>query len=138
MLNVDGSFIVVFFIVWVLVLVLNKVFFSPIKRVRDKRQALLRENRESARQSLDAYDRTVLQIDQSLKAAKARAEQIRESLSVEALKEKARLLEELNAEYRRNVEQAKTDLSQEVQNLKKEMDSRVGPISDRIEERLLG
>lgn len=138
MLNVDGSFIVVFFIVWILVLVLNKVFFSPLKRIRDKRQALLRENRESARRALETYDQTVLQIDQSLKTARARAEQVRESLSAEAVKEKARLLEELNAEYRRNVEQAKNDLNQEVQNLKKEMDSRVETISEKIEERLLG
>jgi F0F1-type ATP synthase membrane subunit b/b' len=137
MLNVDASFIVVFFIVWILVLVLGKVFFAPLKRIRDKRQAVLRENRESARRTLETYDQTVQHVDQSLKAARTQAEQIRDSLSAEALKEKARLLEELNAEFRQNVDRAKNDLNQEVQTLKKEMDSRVEAISEKIEERLL-
>jgi len=137
MIQIDGSFLVIFAIVWILVFVLNRIFFGPIKRIRDKRQDTLRQDREAAAEALDSYGQTVQRVEQSLKAARAQAEQIRESLTAEALKEKGRLLEELNAEYRGTVEKAKADLQREMQGLRREMDSQVEAISEKIEERLL-
>jgi len=137
MIQIDGSFLVIIAIVWVLVFVLNRIFFGPIKRIRDKRQDTLRHDREAAAKALDSYGEVVQRVEQSLKSARAQAEQIRESLSAEALKEKGRLLEELNAENRVAVEKAKDDLQRELRGLKREMDSQVEAISEKIEERLL-
>jgi F0F1-type ATP synthase membrane subunit b/b' len=137
MLEIDGSFLVIFAIVWILVFVLNRVFFTPVKRIRDKRGDALRQDREAAARALDAYGRSVQNVEQSLKAARAQAEQVRDSLSAEALREKGRLLEELNAEYRRTVEKVKEDLQREMVSLRREMDSEVGAISEKIEERLI-
>ncbi len=137
MLNIDATFLIVFAIVWVLVFVLTRIFFNPIKRVRDARQAEIDKNEKAAGEALGQYDRTLERLEQSLREARTDADKLRDSLSSEALKEKARLLEELGAEYRRNVEKAKEDLRRELQGLKRDMDSRVESIARKIEERLV-
>ena len=137
MIQIDGSFLVIFAIVWILVFVLNRVFFGPIKGIRDKRQDTLRQDREAAGNALDAYGQIVQRVEQDLKAARAQAEQVRDSLSAEALREKGRFLEELNAEYRQTVEKAKDDLRREMEGLRREMDSQVEFLSEKIEERLV-
>ena len=136
MLNIDATFLIVFVVVWILVFVLSKVFFGPLRKVRDARKAVLDGNAEAARAALEQYDRTLTGLEQSLRDARAAADRTRESLSAEALKQKAQLLEELGAEYRRNVEQAKDELRAELQGLEREMDSKVEAIARQIEERL--
>lgn len=137
MLQIDGGFLIIFAIVWILVFVLNRIFFTPIKRIRDKRRDTLRQDREAAARALDSYGATVQRVEQTLKAARAQAEQVRDSLSAEALREKGLFLEELNAEYHRTVEKVKDDLQREKVSLRREMDSEVEAISKKIEERLV-
>lgn len=137
MLNIDVTFLVVFVIVWILVFVLNKVFFNPMKRIRDVRRGELDRNQGTARRALEQYDRTLERLEQSLREARSQADRTRESLSAEALKEKAKLLEDVGAVYRRNVEKAKEDLRTELQGLKRDMDSRVESLARKIEERLV-
>lgn len=137
MLQISGGFLTIFFLVWVLLFALNRVFFSRVKRIRDRRSMGLKRYRETAEQALEAYDRAVRSVEQSLREARAEAERIRESLGAEALREKAKLLEELGAEYRRNVAAAKEELRQKLLSLEKDMDRRVDGIAEKIEERLL-
>ncbi|OGD25380.1 MAG: hypothetical protein A2Y56_15325, partial [Candidatus Aminicenantes bacterium RBG_13_63_10] len=91
MLNIDASFLVVFAIVWILAFILKKIFFGPVKAVRDKRQEALGRDREAARLALENFDRTVAGLEQSLKTARTQAEAEREALSAAAFQEKARL-----------------------------------------------
>jgi F-type H+-transporting ATPase subunit b len=137
MLNIDATFLVVFVIIWILVFVLNKVFFNPMRRIRDVRRGELDRNQGTARRALEEYDRTLERLEQSLREARSQADRTRESLSAEALKEKAKLLGDVGAEYRRNVEKAKEDLRTELQGLKRDMDSRVESLARKIEERLV-
>ncbi len=137
MLNIDATFLIVFAVVWILVFVLTRVFFNPIRKVRDARKAVLDGNAEAARAALEQYDQTLARLEQSLRDARASADRTRESLSAEALKQKTKLLEELGLEYRRNVEQAKDELRAELQGLERDMDTRVESIARQIEERLI-
>jgi len=137
MLNIDASFLVVFAIVWILAFILKKIFFGPVKAVRNKRQEALARDREAARLALENFDRTVAGLEQSLKTARTQAEAEREALGAAALQEKSRLLGELGAESRRNVDQAKEELGRASAGLKRDMDLEVEAISRKIEERLL-
>jgi len=137
MLKIDASFLVVFAIVWILAFILKKIFFGPVKAVRDKRQEALERDREAARLALENFDRTVAGLEQSLKTARTQAEAEREALGAAALQEKSRLLGELGAESRRNVDQAKEELGRASAGLKHDMDLEVEAISRKIEERLL-
>jgi len=106
MIEVSLNFLVVFAILWILMFVLNKVFFGPLWKIRERRRAVRDGDRDAARKALETYDRTIERLEQSLKAARLESEALRENLGAEALREKARLLDELNAEYRRNVDKA--------------------------------
>ncbi len=137
MLSLDANFIVVFIIVWVLVFVLSKVFFNPVRRVRDRRESGLQADRQARQQALECYENNLADIEASLKEAKAAAEAARGLLEQEALKEKNRLLAEVSAECRRQVEQARTDLERTTRELKSGLLQDADGLAEKIEKKLL-
>jgi len=137
MLSLDANVIVVFLIVWVLVLVLSKLFFGPVRRVRDGRDQAILENRKSGRQALDSYDQSMREIETALKEAKAAAESARQALADGALKEKGRMISAVSAECKNQVETARADLDRTVRELKKKLEAEASALAERIEKKLL-
>jgi len=137
MLSLDANVIVVFLIVWVLVLVLSKLFFKPVRRVRDGRDNAILENRKSGQKALDSYDQSVREIETALKQAKATAEAARTSLANEALREKARMISTVSTECKTQVETARADLDQAVRELKARLEAEASSLAERIERKLL-
>jgi F-type H+-transporting ATPase subunit b len=137
MLSLDYSVIVIFIFVWVLVYVLNRIFFKRVRKVITGRETKIQKNQESRENAVDAYEQSINEIEENLKAAKAVADKTREELEKEALQEKKRLLEEINAECRGQVEKAKKQLKEKIKSSKKELESETEALAERIEERLL-
>ncbi|MFO7733727.1 MAG: ATP synthase F0 subunit B [Candidatus Aminicenantes bacterium] len=137
MLSIDASAIVIFAIVWVLVLVLGKIFFKPITRILDARAGRMARDQAAASEALEAYDRDLRRIEESLKEARAAADGIREKAELEALKEKSRLVREVQAAGRAEVEKAKEELARQVEALKAELETRSGEFAEKIEKRIL-
>lgn len=137
MLSIDASAIVIFAIVWVLVLVLGKIFFKPITRILDARAGRMARDQAAASEALEAYDRDLRRIEESLKEARAAADGIREKAELEALKEKSRLVREVQAEGRAEVEKAKEELARQVEVLKAELETRSGEFAEKIEKRIM-
>ena len=137
MLSIDASAIVIFAIVWVLVLVLGKIFFKPITRILDARAGRMARDQAAASEALEAYDRDLRRIEESLKEARAAADGIREKAEIEALKEKSRLVREVQAAGRAEVEKAKEELARQVEALKAELETRSGEFAEKIEKRIL-
>jgi len=137
MLFLDANVIVVFLIVWGLILVLSKLFFNPVRRVRDGRDNAILENRKSGLKALDSIDQSVREIETALKQAKAAAEAARTALAEEALKEKARMISAVSAECKNRVETARADLDRTVRELKEKLESEATPLAERIEKKFL-
>lgn len=137
MLSIDASAIVIFAIVWVLVLVLGKIFFKPITRILDARAGRIARDQAAASEALEAYGRDLRRIEESLKEARAAADGIREKAELEALKEKSRLVREVQAAGRAEVEKAKEELVRQVEALKAELETRSGEFAEKIEKRIL-
>ena len=138
MLSINGTFIVVFAIVWILVLVLTRLFFKPIMRILDERAARVAKDKTAADEALKSYADDIRRIEEGLKEARAAADGIRAAAETEALKEKSRLVREVQAEGRAEVERAKEELLREMEALKKELDKRTEEIAETIEKRILG
>jgi len=138
MLSIDATVIVVFALVWILVLVLTRVFFKPVLRILDERAARIAKDKAAASESREAYERDLRRVEEGLKEARAAAAAIRSDAEAEALKEKSRLVREVQAEGRAEIEKAKAELIREMDNLKKELDKRTAEIADSIEKRILG
>lgn len=137
MLSIDLTFAVIFLLVWVLVLILSRVFFKPVGRMMEERGSRSRENKEAARKALDALTQDLRKIEESLKEAKAASDKIRESLEIEALKERTRLLSDLHAESRRQVEKAREEINGEIGRLKSELAGEVERLSGEVERKVL-
>jgi len=137
MLSLDYSVIVIFIFLWVLVYVLNRVFFKRVRKVITERETKIQNNQESQQKAIDAYERSINEIEENLKAARAISDKTREELEKEALKEKNRLLEEINAECRSQVEKASQRLKEQMKRLKKRLETESEDLAETIEKRLL-
>jgi F0F1-type ATP synthase membrane subunit b/b' len=137
MLSIDLSVIVIFVIVWILVLVLTRVYFKPVGRVMKKRVGRIKQDQDATQDALDKYAKALERIEQDLKAAKASAREIREKWERGAQKEKERLIDEVSQECRSQVQKAQEELNQNVERLKKDLEPKSQDLAERIAKRLL-
>ena len=138
MLSINATAIVVFVVVWILVLILTRVFFKPILRILDERSGRIAKDKAAADEALAAYNQDLRRIEEGLKEARAAAEAVRATAETEALKEKSRLVREVQAEGRAEVEKAKEELLREMETLKRDLDKHTEEIAKTIEKRILG
>ncbi|MBN2265777.1 MAG: ATP synthase F0 subunit B, partial [Candidatus Aminicenantes bacterium] len=138
MLQIDATALIVFAVVWILVVVLTRIFFKPIMRILDERAARIAKDKAGADGALKAYESDLKRIEDGLKEARAAAEASRSGAEAEALKDKSRLVREVQAEGRAEVEKAKAELLREMEKLKKDLDKRTEEIAETIEKRILG
>jgi len=138
MLSINATALVVFAVVWILVIVLTRIFFKPILRILDERAGRIAKDKAAADEARKAYEADLKRIEDGLKEARAAADAIRNAAETEALKDKSRLVREVQAEGRAEVERAKAELLREVETLKKELDKHTEEIAESIEKRILG
>ena len=138
MLSINATALVVFAIVWILVLILTRVFFKPILRILDERAARIAKDKAAADGARGSYEADLKRVEDGLKEARAAADAIRSEAEADALKDKSRLVREVQAEGRAEVEKAKAELLREMESLKKDLDKRTEEIAETIEKRILG
>jgi F-type H+-transporting ATPase subunit b len=137
MLQIDPSIILVFAIVWVLVLVLTKTVFNPIRRVMRDRDEGIKTDREAGERAEQEYTDSLQRIEDDIKKARAAAYAIQDSLEKEALKEKEKLLTEVSQECRTQVDEARQELQKQVKDLKSDLEKESARLAEKIEEKLL-
>jgi F-type H+-transporting ATPase subunit b len=137
MLSIDASFIAVFLIVWILVIVLSKVFFKPVLRLIAGRNVRIKADVDGARNALAVAEQDLQEIESRLKTARAEAAAVREAAEAQALKDKARMIDELGEDCRAQILKAKQELARETGRLKGELRSQTELLAEKIEERLL-
>jgi F-type H+-transporting ATPase subunit b len=137
MLSIDVSLIVIFVIVWLLVGVLSKVYYNPVRKIMSKRDTEIEQNKRATQEALDKTEIALQKIEEDMKSAKAAARSIREKLEKDALKEKERMLQEISQEYRSQVEKAKKELQEQTKSLKKELEPQSEQLAERIEKKIL-
>ncbi len=137
MLDIDLSLIVVFIIVWILLAVLTRVFFNPLRKVMKSRQDQMDQNRTAAESALESFEQESIRVEEQLREAKALAQTLREKLTEEGQKRREKLLEKTNTDCRSQVEAARDQLNRQVENLKKELDAKSQSLAEQIEKKLI-
>lgn len=137
MLQVDLTLVVVFILVWILVLVLSRVFFKPYLEIREKRRKILEENEKKHRQAMSEYEGHLEKIETSLKEARLETQIMRERVIAEALEEKTRLISEIQTEVRGQVAAARDELNLQTEKLKTELGQKVEELARQLEEKIL-
>jgi F0F1-type ATP synthase membrane subunit b/b' len=137
MLSIDATVLVTFAVVWILVLILSRVFFKPMNRILGERTAGLERARIETETTLAGCEEDLRRIEERLGKAQAASEALWEQTEAQAIKEKSRLIQDLQAETRAQVQAATRELEREVERLKKELDARSGELSEDIAQRIL-
>lgn len=137
MLSIDISLIIVFFIVWILLAVLTKVFFNPLRKVMGSRQDQLHRDKQATEAALKSFEQESLKVEEQLQEAKAIAQTLREKLKEEGQKRKERILDKTNADYRSQIDTARDQLSRQIKTLKRELEVQSQSLAEQIEKRLL-
>ncbi len=137
MLQVDLSVFAVVAIVWILVLVLTKVFFKPIQGVVRKREEGLRQDRAAGEKAQTEYEASIQKIEDDIKKARISAYNVRDKFEKEALKGKERMLAEVSKECRAQVEDARNELAKQIDELKDDLKGQSELLAEKIEKRLL-
>lgn len=137
MLQIDSSIILVFAIIWILVLVLTKTVFNPIRRIMRDREDGIASDREAGVQAELAYQDSLRKFEDEIKQARAAAYAIQDSLEKEALKEKERMFSEVSQECRAQVDEARQELQKQVRDLKSDLKKESDWMAEKIEEKLL-
>jgi F-type H+-transporting ATPase subunit b len=137
MIEIDASFIAIFIIVWILVFVLSRVFFNPLRKIMEERKDKVKGRQEAFRESTEVYEKTVYEIEERLKSARILSEQTKDNLKHEALKERERMLEDISTEYRSQVKKAQEKLEKQTTSLRMELGAEAELLAERIEQKLL-
>jgi len=137
MIDIDASFVAIFIIVWIMVFVLSRLFFNPLRKIMEEREAKVKGRQEAFQESTEVYEKTVCEIEERLKSARILSEQTKDNLKHEALKKRERMLGEISTEYRSQVEKAQEKLEKQTTSLRRELGAEAKLLAERIEQKLL-
>jgi len=137
MIDIDASFIAIFIIVWIVVFVLSRLFFNPLRKIMEEREAKVKGRQEAFQESTEVYEKTICEIEERLKSARVLSEQTKDNLKHEALKKRERMLGEISTEYRSQVEKAQEKLEKQTTSLRRELGAEAKLLAERIEQKLL-
>ncbi|MCX7975288.1 MAG: hypothetical protein N3B16_12455 [Candidatus Aminicenantes bacterium] len=137
MLSINANLIVVFVFVWITIFILKKIFFDPLQRVRAKREMILAEERTAYEKATKEVEELAEKIEFQLKQARQEALARRQALEAEALQARSELIGQMQAEYRRQIAQARQELTELTRQLKGELEAEIEAIASKIEEKLL-
>lgn len=137
MLQIDLTFVAVFVLVWILIMVLGRVFFKPYLNMREKRRKILEDNARAYKQAMKEYEDHLNRIEISLKEARQESQQIRERVISEAINEKSRLVAEIQTEVKEQISTARNELAQQTEKLKEELGQKIEKLARQLEEKIL-
>ncbi|MBD3413041.1 MAG: hypothetical protein GF421_01245 [Candidatus Aminicenantes bacterium] len=137
MLSVDLSLIVVFVIIWILLAVLTKIYFNPVRDIMDKRHSQITGDEKAHKDAEEKYEKALEKIEAELKAAQKSSVEIREQFQEEALKEKEKMLTDISSECSAQVKGAREALDQQIEELKKKIEKETEDWAKEIEKKML-
>lgn len=137
LITVNWTIIITFALVWILAIVLTRIFFKPVGRVLEDRASRIEGDKDAARKALDQIEADLKSIEERLREARAASDAAWAKAELQGLKDKGRLVQEIQAESRAQVEKAKSELVEEIEKLKATIDTLTDDIAADIERRIL-
>lgn len=106
------SFVVQLLAFLVLVFIVIRFGYKPVKKILKKRQDYIEENIKQTEIAKNRANDNIVRSEETLNASKKQANEIIASAKEEALKEKERIINETNLEVERMKEDAQKDIEQ--------------------------
>jgi len=134
MLDLDLSFLVILVLVWVLMMIMDRIYFRPVGGTIDRREALVAEDEKKLSTLTNDIQEGTTRIESSLQQARKESMKVREELITrgEVLRDELMLTARENS--RRTMEKEIQRLEQEIRSAESELSARAGEFSAKISE----
>ncbi len=138
MLNLDSSLIVVVVLVWLLLMVLDKLYFKPVGKIIGERDTKIK--RESAQ--IDAMTTEIQEktqhIETVLKDAKRESGKIKEELIKKGEEVREKILADARKRSKELFDSKMKELDGELSEAEKTLEKEIGLFSDKMKEIFIG
>jgi F-type H+-transporting ATPase subunit b len=136
-ISVDGSFLVIFISILLLVFILNRTLFAPINQVLDERERLGAGRLGEAKRLLAQYEERLKNYEAQLSAARADSYQALEAQRKEAQVAREGLLAQVKQETAAQIAAAKNDLAKQTAAAEKNLETEARAMASLITSQLI-
>ncbi|MBN1195987.1 MAG: hypothetical protein JXA62_01120 [Candidatus Aminicenantes bacterium] len=134
MLDLDLSFLAILILVWILMLILDRVFFSPIGGIIDRREAMVKEDERRLEELRTNIEKGTRRLESSLSQARQQSLKLREELIARGESAREELIADARMHARATMEKEMSRLEKEIQAAQTRLQEQAGEFSAKINE----
>ncbi len=138
MLNLDISLFFVALLVWLLMLVLNKLYFKPVGQVLEQRESKIVSESSQIESMTREIEEKTQQIEKKLKDARLESARIREELIKKGEEAREQLVIKTRIDSQKLRETRMQELDTQVAAAEEKLALQVGVFSNKLKEIFLG
>ena len=137
MLELNFSFVVVFLLVWTLMAVLKRVFFGPVGKIIDEREARIKGDSEKLESLIGEIEEKTRRVENMVADARKESSRIREEWIRKGEEFRETLIENARDKSARQFDERMKQLGTEIAAAQKQLESEVAVFSRKIKEAFL-
>jgi F-type H+-transporting ATPase subunit b len=134
MLELNSSFIWIFFLIWLLYLVLNRIFFRPIGKIITEREAKIAADTHRQESLVTEIENQTRAVETQLEQARNEAKQIKEEWLKNGEEIRSRTVAEARGQAAQVLEQKIAQLESELVVAEHALEAQVSVFSDKIKQ----
>lgn len=137
MLELNFSFVFVFLLIWGLMIVLNRIFFKPVGRILDEREARVKGDSGKLDSLVREIEEKTRRVEVMIADARDESFRIREGWIRKGEEFRETLIENAREKSARQFEEQMKRLETEIAAAQKQLESEVSVFSQKIKEAFL-
>ncbi len=138
MFEFNATFLISMISFAVFILIMNRIFYKPILDVIEKRQKLINENYQCAKNSHDTAEMLLKQKDERLNDTLEKARKITQDKISQAEKEVQTILVGAKNASKERIEASRAELAKKEEQIRKDTDKNIKSLAGEISKKLLG
>ncbi len=136
-MTVDFTIVLVMMNFILLMIILNKILYKPLKKYLQERQVQIKNDIEEAHSSIEKAEQLALQRDQELKQSMDEARKLKDSIVVEAEKKAEKILETAKEKEKDIIAQSDEKIQIQKKTAFKEIEKEVAQLVSSLSARLI-
>ena len=137
MLDLNSSFIWIFFLVWLLYLVLNRIFFKPINEIITARETKIAADSSRQENMLTEIETRTRDVESQLSRARKEAQRIKEEWLQKGEETRSQTVASAKEQALRILKEKISQLESEITAAEKSLGKQISAFSDQIKKAYL-
>lgn len=134
MLDLDLSFLVILGLVWILMLILDRLFFTPVGETINRREAMVQDDEHRLEELNTSIQEGTRRLETSLSQARQHSLKLREELISQGESTREELVADARLHAREIMEKEMSRLEKEIQSAQTRLQEQAGEFSAKISE----